>query len=170
VELSILLIVGICLIGIFIYTKALSSNPRKIYKRLGERIFQNIIPSLEGMDDEEIGFLLDQMIEMKRASWKANPIETTTLLFEDPIMVPEDIAYKAMDLWFNEILNLQRDGNIYAMAKIGTLSVCFLSLVSMHIVEHRKLGKQMWQELSRGFPYASLFDPKKDCVKGLEPS
>jgi len=144
-----------------------ASRRTKMKKKL-TRSLDVYVPGLKGMDKEELGMLLDQAAHIKSASLmmlKEN--DKDRLFWENPVMVDEKSAFDRLDFWHKWMLGWHKEG-IIGDSKIASFNVYFFSLGTIQIVELRYRGKEMWKELSRGFPYCKEFDPKEDIPLGFE--
>ena len=141
-------------------------SQRQKFKEEGERMFDNYISALKGCAAAEIGATLDMASRIKYATTIYGSKTDELLLFEDPLRVPEDVAFDTLKMWKRYMFEISN--TVEGMAKVGALSIWYLSLLAGQIGELRIRGREMWKELERGFPYCSSFDPEKDCVAGLE--
>ena len=129
-------------------------------------MFDNYIPALQGMTSEEIGGVLDYAARIKQATTIFGTKREEVLLFEDPILVPEDVAFETLNSW--KLHMIENAGTLEGRAKVGAMSIWYLSLVACQIAELRPSGRRLWRELERGFPHCVEFSPDADCVKGVE--
>ena len=144
-----------------------ASKRNKWRKRL-TRSFDTYIPGLQGMDAEEIGFLLDQASHIKSSSLMLLEEDDPAKLFWiDPLMIEEKDALERLDFWHKWMLGWSREG-VQGNSKVSSMMVFFHSLGAMTIVELRIRGKEMWKELSRGFSSCGRFDPNVDIPIGLK--
>ena len=144
------------------------ASKRNKWKKRLTRSFDTYIPGLKGMDDEEIGFLLDQASHIKSSSLMLLKEDDPSILFwNDPLMIKEKDALERLEFWHKWMLGWSREG-VQGNSKVSSMMVFFHSLGAMTIVELRVRGKEMWKELSRGFPHCGAFNPKEDIPKGFE--
>ena len=145
----------------------LFKSKRNKIKEKGEKAFSNCIPTLKGMDGSEIGFVLDQAVRIKYASTIFGSDEDALEIFINPMAVPETIAFGILEEWERHMISLA--GSVEGRAKIGYLSIWYLSVIACQIGELRLKGREMWAELERGYQYTEIFDPAVDYVVCLEP-
>ncbi len=135
------------------------------------KAFDRVLSSLKGMADEEIAGVLDIAAQIKSSSFllaMARDDPYAESIYRDPIMVPEDMSLEQLKTFEQQIMVWSTEG-VAGMAKVGAISIWYLSLAAGTFAEQRYLGRQMWWELSRGFPHCTRFEPNKDAVVGLEP-
>ena len=147
---------------------SLFSSKRSKWKKRLTRGFDTYIPGLQGMDDDELGMLLDQAVEIKESSLlMVGKNDVEKLYWEDPRMIDEKSSLDRLDFWYKWMLGWAKEG-IKGNSKNASFQIYFNSLGGFAIIELRVRAKEMWQELSRGFSSCGRFDPKRDIPKGLE--
>lgn len=145
----------------------LFQSPRTKLKKQAEKSFATYLPALRGMNPDEIAFVLDQAVQIKNATTMYGSKQQELLLFRDPIMVSENYAFETLFTWLSYMK--EQSGSIEGSSKVASLSIWWLSVVSVHIAELRVQGKELWSELNRAYPYTQIFDATTDFVIGLEP-
>ena len=126
------------------------------------------IPGIEGLDPEEIGFMLDRAWLIKDSSLMLlEENDPARAYWEDPMMISESQALDRLDFWFKWMLGWSTEG-MEGNAKVAAFNIYFYSLGTSIYADLRVRGKQMWKALSRGFKHCKSFDPKKDIPKGFE--
>lgn len=140
---------------------------REKIKIEANRIFDNYIPALKGVPPDEIAFVLDFAAEIKYSTLSISEKIEQRLIFEDPMMLSQSYAFEALSVWRRHML--EEAGTLKGRAKVGALTIWYLSVVGCQIAELRVRAREMWNELERGFPYCSYFNPEHDIVKGVEP-
>ena len=79
---------------------SLFKSKRQKWKEQAEATFANYIPSLQGMDGHEIGFVLDLAAKIARASTiTLSDDEPYVLAFGDPFKVKEEDAFRYLQYW-----------------------------------------------------------------------
>ena len=147
----------------------LFQSKRNRWKKRLTNGFDVYIPGLKGMDPEEKGFLLDQAAQIKSSSLMLlDKDDPARLFWVDPTMVSEEESLERLDYWYKYMATWSREEGTIGNSKAASLQVFFNSLGGMTIVELRVRGKEMWKELSRGFPYCTVFNPKEDIPFGYE--
>ena len=144
----------------------LFKSKRQRLKDEGEAFFENFVATLKGMSGEEIGYVLDTAAGIKNTTTLYGTKKDELLLFEDPLMIPQEEAFETLQLW--KIYMQENSASLEGLNKIGALSIWYLSILSTHVGELRIRGREMWGELERGFLYCGVFNPETDCVRGLE--
>ena len=124
----------------------LFQSKRNRWKKRLTNGFDVYIPGLKGMDPEE----------------------PARLFWVDPTMVSEEESLERLDYWYKYMATWSREEGTIGNSKAASLQVFFNSLGGMTIVELRVRGKEMWKELSRGFPYCTVFNTKEDIPFGYE--
>ena len=143
-------------------------SDRQKWKEQAEATFKVCIPSLKGMSDEEIAFSLDFAANIRRASTSAlSENDRYVLAFNDPMLLNEAEAFLYLQHWKDSFLKL--GDTELDRAKVGALTVWWLSLAGVAIPEYRIQAREMWGELSRGFKYCTVFIPNEMVPRGLEP-
>lgn len=146
----------------------LFKSQRQKIKAHAEKVFESFLPALRGMTDEEIAFVLDQAKRIKSATTMYGSDQKLSTLFRDPALIRDEFAFDNLSAWLRHMKSI---GNTTeGQAQVASLSIWWLSVASMRIAELRVLGKELWKELSRAYPYTTTFEPKEDCVIGLEPN
>ena len=145
----------------------LFKSKRNRIKEKGQRAFNNILPTLKGMNASEIGFVLDGAVNIKNASTMFGTDQSALEFFRDPVMVPEDVAFGILEEWEQQMKSLA--GTIEGRSIVGSLSIWYLSVIACQIGELRLQGRELWGELERGFKHTEVFDSDEDTVVGLEP-
>lgn len=144
----------------------LFKSPRQKLKASAEKAFKSVLPALRGMTGEEIAFVLDQAKRIKSATTVYGSDQQLSTLFRDPLLSNEEFAFDNLSVWLKHMKSI---GNTTeGQAQVASLSIWWLSVASIRIAELRVLGKALWKELSRAYPYTTDFDPEEDCVIGLE--
>ncbi|MEZ5588972.1 MAG: hypothetical protein R3E46_18045 [Sedimenticolaceae bacterium] len=144
-------------------------SKRERLKDQADAAFKNFIPSLQGMAPDEIAFVLDLAAHIKESSLLTEPDDSLYwAAFEDPCAIPEDRAISMLHHWKNTMYGWS--GSPQDMAKVGALSIWWLSLAAGTIPEVRVQGRAMWGELSRGFPLCQYENPVELIPNGLEPA
>jgi uncharacterized protein YbjQ (UPF0145 family) len=145
---------------------SLFKSKRQKWKEQAEATFANYIPSLQGMDGPEIGFVLDLAAKIARASTiTLSDNEPYVLAFGDPLRVKQDDAFRYLQYWKETMI---ADGATEeGQAKVGAMSIWWLSLMGGTIPEMRSKTKVMWNELERGFKYCEVFIPDRMVPAGF---
>jgi hypothetical protein len=145
---------------------SLFKSKRQKWKEPAEATFANYIPSLQGMDGHEIGFVLDLAAKIARASTiTLSDNEPYVLAFGDPLRVKQDDAFRYLQYWKETMI---ADGATEeGQAKVGAMSIWWLSLMGGTIPEMRSKTKVMWNELERGFKYCEVFIPDRMVPAGF---
>lgn len=141
-------------------------SKRQKWKEQAEKTFSNFIPALQSMDGHEIGFVLDLAAKIARASTITLPdSDPYVLAFGDPLMVREEDAFRYLTHWKETMV---ADGTTeQGQAKVGAMSIWWLSLMGGSIPEVRSSAKVMWSELERGFEYCEVFIPNRMVPAGF---
>jgi len=95
-------------------------SKRERVKSEGIRMFDNYIPALRGMSGEEIGSVLDMAAGIKSATTMYGTRKDDLALFEDPMIVSQDTAFRALDMWKQHMWEEGR--TIEGRAKTGALA------------------------------------------------
>lgn len=147
---------------------SLFKSDRTRWKEKASRVFDSYIPSLQGMAADEIAAVLDVAAKIRDSSLMTeDESDTYRLAFDDPVMVPECDAWKYLEHWQRTMVAWS--GSQEGLAKVGALSVWWLSLAAGTFPELRLRGREMWEELERGFELCGYFQPDRMQPKGLEP-
>ena len=161
--------------------ESVTSGPTR-WKTKCERSFTAIYPVLQGMDSHELGFALDQSIQMrerlisgckmkdlfpekhKKREISSDPYKRFKIpreVFIDTTIVPDEIKFDSLEQML-EIASEDTSGYLSAMIMIWSVSICSLSYA-----EFRIQGKRIWKEFSRGFDYCKIFNPEEDIPISL---
>ena len=134
------------------------------------RGFDTFVAALKGMDGSEIAFVLDMAARIKDSSLLLSQSDPNAIaIYRKPIDVAENIAIAQLEIFESQMRSWMTEG-LEGRAKVGALSIWYLSLAAGTFAEQRYLGREMWAQLSRGFPYVQRFNPGEDAVIGLEPN
>lgn len=148
----------------FSWFSSMLSDREKI-KQQAQKSFDIYLPAIKGMDGKEIATVLDIAAQIKNATTMYGQYETEMLLFREPAKITTRYAYETLFRWRKHSTNLAKSQE--GLAKASGLAIWWLSVASFQIPELRLLGRELWMELARGFPYVSIFNPDLDCVIGL---
>lgn len=144
-------------------------SKEKRVERNSVNMFDTYMPSISGMDDQEIGGLLDIAAQIKTASLSVSfEDKNAELIYHEPIVVPSGVLIDQLLIYQNQMSRWSRDGST-GLARIGALGIWYLSIAACTFPILRNRGRELWGELERGYEFCSLFDPERDSVKGLEP-
>lgn len=140
-------------------------SDREKIKQQAQKSFDVYLPAIKGMDGEEIATVLDFAAQIKNTTTMYGKHELEMKLFRDPSSIPVHYAYETLFKWLKHTKSIAHTQE--GQAKAGALAIWWLSVASFQIPELRLLGKELWMELARGFPYVNIFRPELDCVIGL---
>ena len=146
-------------------------SDREKIKRQAQKFFDVYLPAIKGMNGEEIATVLDLAAQIKNATTMYGKHEEEMKLFREPSTIGVHYAYETLFSWLEHARSMSHGQE--DQAKAGALAIWWLSVASFQIPELRLLGRELWAELARGFPYTEIFNPELDYVEGLydhEPS
>ena len=144
------------------------ASKRTKWKKRLTKAFDVYIPGLQGMDDEELGMLLDQAVQIKDASLiTLDKNDRERLFWEDPALLDEKESLDRLDFWHKWMLEWAKEG-VMGNSKNASFQIYFNSLGGCAIIELKVRAKEMWKELSRGFSSCGRFDPNVDIPIGLK--
>jgi len=127
-------------------------------------MFDKHLSLLRDRGTAEIASLLDRTINDRDTVDVLN--RAPTLMFTDPGKVPEVDRMR----FLLDTLVLIKDSEETDSPEGEVATVWFLSAAAVTFDDLRPRGRSLWNELSRGFPDCTDFDPANHVPKGLEPS
>ena len=146
----------------------LFKSKRQKWKEKSTKAFDNIIPSIQGMDSQEIGGILDIAAKIKRSSLLTAPQDDPYhYAFNDPMKLGEERAFYYLEYWQKTMEEWA--GTIEGNAKVGAMSIWWLSLSACNIAELRIRGRELWSLLERGFEHCNYHEPDSLIPNGLSP-
>lgn len=140
---------------------------REKIKEQGIKILNHIIPTIQGMNTEQIAYTLDFAKRIKMSTTMYGEHKDDLILFEDPSLLGEDEAFDNIVIWDSHVATLIQDGSLESSDKAGALLIWYVSVLTNCIPELRFEGIKMWRELDRGFSNCEYFNPAEDIPKSF---
>jgi hypothetical protein len=160
----------------------LFSSPRKKALKRANVFFQNQFSDLCKWDDEKVGSVLDFAAKIKMHSMDLDTTGEAERIYTNPSSVSEGTCLAQLELYHAKMIGWAQDAIAEARYVEGVsvwesrarkeaeirraaLSIWYFSLAAGCFGEFRQNGFILWNQLKRGYPHATFFDPEKDSIK-----
>ena len=143
----------------------LFSTPKDKYEKKIAKLIQNSFPIYQKLPSTDIAVVLDEAAKFKNEEIKnlSKERKQEHLVWTDPFKVKdEQLILEYITEWHYD---MQKSAGIPGRAP--AIGLYMMSLSCVLYKDYKRVVKIVWKEVSRSYPYCSVFKVKKDKPKGF---